>query len=428
VARLGQVQARDAMVRLRRLDDALAQGDFYRPRDPDFRSWTGDKSPMPPAFGAGDAAGLAVYAATQQAFIDALAREAEALLPALEGSGGLMVQRWRGITVDLARYRLKSAASSLSQLEQFVVATAADVDLLNCADRIRPASRRSGDFFADQLAALQSALAARCQDLRRTETREAWSRFAEVFNRELAGRAPFRAAGAASPDRPPSDVEEGGAVLQAFDRVQRLLGARAVASEPIRRFAEQMERVRVFMAPLYPVTPEVAPGYDVFAEFRANPAQEHQGNKIIEWSLTVGTQTLRAREPARALRWEPGLPIEVRLRLARDGPVAPQAEASQPALSIEEPREVRYRFSDPWALYSFIATQREPESASRTDARSQLLRFEFPLVATGVAGLAQTQEMRARVFLRLTVSPAGKRAPLAWPGGFPARAPEWSSP
>ncbi len=429
VVRLGQVLARDAMVRLRRLDDALAQGDFYRPRDLDFRSWTGDKSPMPAAFGAGDAAGLAVYAATQQAFIDALAREAEALLPALEGSGGsLMVQRWRGITGDMARYRLKSAASSLSQLEQFVVATAADVDLLNCADRIRPMPRRVGDFFSDQLVALQSALATRCQDLRRTETRDAWSRFAEAFNRDLAGRAPFRAASGTSPERPPADVEEGAAVLQNFERVQRLLGARAVASEPIRRFAEQMERVRVFMAPLYPTTPEAAPGYDVYAEFRANPAQEHQGNKIIEWSLTVGTQTLRAREPVRPLRWEPGLPIEVRLRLARDGPVAPQAEAGQPAMSVEEPREVRYRFSDPWALYSLIASQREPESASRTEARSQLLRFEFPLVATGVVGLAQTQEMRARVYLRLAVSPAGKRAPLAWPGAFPVRAPDWSTP
>ncbi len=429
LTRLSQILGRDAMVRLKRLDDALAQGDFYRPREPDFRSWAGDKSPMPAAFGAGDAAGLAAYAAAQQAFIDALAREAEALLPALEGSGsGLMVQRWRGITADMARYRLKSAASSLSQLEQFVVSATADVDILNCADRIRPAARRVGDFFSDQLVALQTALAARCQDLRRTETREAWSRFADAFNRELAGRAPFRPVAGGGADRPPSDVEEGAAVLQAFEKAQRLLGARAAAAEPVRRFAEQMDRVRAFMAPLYPSQPDAATGYDLYAEFRANAANEHQGNKIIDWSLTVGAQTLRAREPVRPLRWEPGLPIEVRLRLARDGPVAPQAEAGQPALSVEEPREARFRFNDPWALYSFIATQREPEGAGRTEARSQLLRFEFPLVPAHAAALADAQDLRARVFLRLTVSPAGKRAPLAWPGAFPVRAPEWSAP
>lgn len=427
-ARLAQVLARDATVRLKRLDDTLAQGDFYRPRDPDFRSWSGERAPMPAAFGAGDAAGLAVYAATQQAFVDALAREAEVLLPALEGSGGPMVQRWRGITADLARYRLKSAASSLSQLEQFVVAATADVDILNCAEKVRPAPRRVGDFFSDQLLALQSALATRCQDLRRTETREAWTQFAEAFNRELAGRAPFRAMGGGGADRPASDVEEGGAVLQAFERAQRLLGARAAAAEPVRRFAEQMEKVRAFMAPLYPAQPDAAAGYDLYAEFRANPANEHQGNKIIDWSLTVGSQTLRAREPQRALRWEPGLPIEVRLRLARDGPVAPQAEAGQPALSVEEPREARYRFSDPWALFSLIATQREPESAGRTEARSQLLRFEFPLAPAGAAAPADVQDLRARVFLRLTVSPAGKRAPLAWPGAFPVRAPQWGAP
>lgn len=427
-ARLAQVLARDALVRLKRLDDTLAQGDFYRPRDPDFRSWMGEKSPMPAAFGAGDAAGLAVYAATQQAFIDSLAQEAQALLPALEGNGGLMVQRWRGITADLARYRLKSAASSLSQLEQFVVATTAEVDILNCADKVRPMPRRVGDFFSDQLVALQSALAGRCQDLRRTETREAWTQFAEAFNRDLAGRAPFRSAGGGAAERPPADAEEGGVVLQAFERAQRLLGARTQAAEPVRRFAEQMEKVRVFMAPLYPTQPEAAAGYDLHAEFRVNPANEHQGNKIIDWSLTVGAQTLRAREPARALRWEPGVPIEVRLRLARDGPVAPQAESAQPALSVEEAREARFRFSDPWALFSLLAVQREPEGAGRAEARSQLLRFEFPLVPTSAAALAETQDLRARVYLRLIVSPAGKRAPLAWPGVFPIRAPQWSAP
>jgi len=429
VARLSQLLARDALVRLKRVDDTLRLGDFYQPRDADFRSWGGDKSPMFNAFGTGDAAGLVAYATNQQAFVDALAREAETLLPALEGSGGgLIVQRWRSITSDLARYRLKSPASSLALLEQFVVTTAADVDLVNCADKIKPSPRRVGDVFSERLVALQSGLAERCQDLRRTETREAWNRFADSFNRELAGRTPFRAAAGGGADRPPADAEDSAAVLQAFERAQRLLGNRSALSEPVRRFSEQMERVRVFLAPLHPTQPEAAAGYDVAVEFRANPTYEQQGNKIIDWSFTVGSQTLRARDPARPLRWEPGNPIEVRLRLARDGPVAPQADSGQPAMAIDESREVRYRYSDPWALLSVVAAQREPEGASRSDARAQLLRFEFPLAATASAVSLAPDEARARVFLRLAISPAGKRAPLAWPGAFPVRAPEWSAP
>ncbi len=426
-ARLGQVLARDALVRLRRVDDTFRQGDFYQPREPDFRSWTGDKAPLIAAFGAGDAAGLVAYAANQTAFIDALSREAEVLLPLLEGNGnGLVVQRWRGITADLARYRLKSPASSLALLEQFVTVTAADVDLLNCADRIKPAPRRVGDAFSERLVALQSSLADRCRDLRQHEARESWSRFADLFNRELAGRSPFRASGSGGIERTPADPEDTGSVLQAFERAQRLLGPRP--SDAVRRFADQMERVRAFLAPLYPAQPESAAGYDLAVEFRANPGGEVQGNKIIDWTLLVGSQTLRAREPARALRWEPGTPIELRLRLARDGPVLPQSEPSQSALSVEEPREVRFRFSDPWSLFTLLMTQRETEGASRADARMQLLRFEFPLAPAAAAVSLAPQEARARVFLRLSVSPAGKRSPLAWPGTFPVRAPDWSAP
>jgi type VI secretion system protein ImpL len=428
-ARLSQLLARDALVRLRRVDEVWRQGDFYQPREPDFRSWGGEKAPLPTAFGAGDAAGLVAYAANQQAFVDALAREAEALLPALEGNGsGLLVQRWRAITSDLARYRLKSPASSLAQLEQFVVTTAADVDLLNCADKVKVSPRRVGDVFAERLVALQTGLADRCRDLRQSETRAAWDRFAQAFNRELAGRAPFRAPAGVGTDRPPADPDESAAVLQAFERAQRLLGAQTAMSEPVRRFSEQMERVRVFLAPLYPAQPEAAAGYDIGVEFRANMAQEQQGHTIIDWSLTVGAQTLRAREPARALRWEPGMPVEVRLRLARDGPVIPQPEPSQSALAVEDPREVRYRFSDPWALLSLVSSQREAQGAARTDARAQLLRFDFPLAPAGVAASLAPEAARARVYLRLSISPVGKRAPLPWPGSFPVRAPEWSTP
>jgi type VI secretion system protein ImpL len=74
-----------------------------------------------------------------------------------------------------------------------------------------------------------------------------------------------------------------------------------------------------------------------------------------------------------------------------------------------------------------LAAQREADVPGRADARSQLLRFEFPLVASAPDGKALPTESRARVFLRLSVSAPGKRAPLAWPGAFPTRAPEWAA-
>jgi type VI secretion system protein ImpL len=424
--RLGQLLTRDALARLRTLDDSLRQSDIYQPREPDFRSWDGDKGPLLGAFAAGDQSGLAAYAAQQQVFVEGLAKEAEVLLQAFEGSNSAdpVVTRWRGIVADLARYRLKSPASSLAMLEQFVITGAADLDMNNCSDKLKVSPRRIGDFFSERLVSLQASLSSRCRDLRSGEIRESWTRMAEAFNRELAGRAPFRAAGGS--ERPPADADEAVAVLRSYERVTRLMGNTPV-SPAVRRFDEQMERVRAFMAPLAPVEEGVAAGYDVAVEFRANPGAELEGNKIIDWTLSIGSQVQRWRDPSKSLRWEPGLPVVLTLRVARDGPVAPKADPTQPAMAIED-RTVTFTFRDPWALYSLVAMQREADIPGRADARWQLLRFDFPLVATSSDGKTLPTETKARVFIRLSISPPGKRASLAWPGIFPTRAPEWAAP
>jgi type VI secretion system protein ImpL len=422
--KLGQLLGRDALMRLRSLDDSLRQSDVYQPREPDFRSWRGEKAPLLTAFAVGDSAGMAAYASQQQSFIEGLAKEAEVLLQTIEGSSNEpLVTRWRAIVSELARYTLKSPASSLAMLEEFVITGSAELDINNCSDKLRVYQRRVGDFFVERMVSLQAALVARCRDLRAGEVQEGWNRMAETFNRELSGRAPFRTPG--MPERPPADADEAIAILRTYDRVRRLMG-NTPQSPSVRRFDEQMDRARAFMAPLAPVEDGAAAGYDVAVEFRANSAAELEANKIIDWTLSIGGQVQRWREAAKPLRWEPGLPVVLTLRVARDGPVAPKAESAQPGMAVED-RTVTFTFRDPWALYTLISAQREADVPGRADARSQLLRFEFPLIGYAPEGKALPTESRARVFLRLSVSAPGKRAPLAWPGAFPTRAPEWAA-
>lgn len=114
------------------------------------------------------------------------------------------------------------------------------------------------------------------------------------------------------------------------------------------------------------------------------------------------------------------------MRLAGNAPVLPRPDPSQPGLVVED-RTVSFRAADPWSLFTMITQHREAEGSGRDDARAQLLRFEFPLTTAREGIKAPPDERRARVYLKLTLSPAGKRAPLAWPGVFPARAPEWSA-
>ncbi|WP_226929298.1 type VI secretion system protein [Janthinobacterium aquaticum] len=437
---LSRVLSTDALSRLQLLDDTLSRAQVYVPRDRAFRSWNGEKGPLLHAFGASDAAGLNAYISQQQSFIEAINKDAEALLLQLGGaqSGNPLVARWQASVSDLSRYRLKSPTSSLMALEQFVLNGAAELDVGNCLDVLsaRAFSRRGGDLYAERLQALQAGLQARCRELSASRYQEAWNTFADTFNRELAGRAPFRAPavevgtrGVAAERVLAADVDEVGKVLKLFDRAH----AQTVAAErdtarpamagSLRKVDEQMQRVRDFLSPLYQGEEGQTGGLDVSVEFRANTTAEIDGNKIIDWSLGIGGQTLRQRDTPRPLRWEPGMPVTLTLRVAQDGPVIPKAEAGHPGMSVEE-RTVSYRFTDPWSLLSFAGAYRDNDAAASA-ARSQLLRFEFPMTAVGDGARIGTRDTRARVYVRLSVSAPGKRAPLAWPSVFPARIPTW---
>lgn len=458
---LNGIISRDALARLKLLDDSLNQANLFVPRDPEFKAWNGSGSPLAMVFEAGDAAGLSAYVAQQVAFVESAAKDAELLLQVLSGlqANHPLVQRWLALSTDVARNKLKSPTSSLGALTQFVQATGTDMDTNNCAERLAKTAttRRAFDVFSDRLQSLQNGLMARCQALKALERKEAWGQFASAFNRDLAGRSPFKANVTALPagaqvtinrlESPPADLDDVGALLGLFDRANKSIsepapassvngnaGTRPVtsaaatqASPTVRKFAEQFSRVRQLLAPLFPTDEGVAAGYDLTVEFRANAVDESEGSKIIDWALTSGAQTLRARDPAKSLFWEPGQALSLSLRVAKDSPLAPKPDARQTDMSVDD-RTVTYRFTDPWALFSFITSHREPDRAARTDVRTQLLRFEFPMTGPVEEGKPGTQESLARVFIRLGLSPVGKKTLLAWPSTFPAKAPEWSAP
>jgi type VI secretion system protein ImpL len=428
-AELDTVLVGDAMSRLRRLDELFNAAEVFVPRERAFQSWKGGNGVLIDAFGGGDAAALGVYVARQQEFIDTAASQAEGALAQLaQLPPGPLVARWQAIVADLRRYRLKSPASSLMALEQFIVAGGADIDLGNCADRLGPGAgqRRSADVFAERLHSLQSGLLARCRELAASRYRNEWDRFAEVYNRDLAPRAPFVARPRA--DAAPADRDAVGAAMDQFDRA-RAAGALAGrepsvpgAGAAVREAGEQLRRLRDVLAPLYPLEPGQAGGLDVTAQFRAAGPAESEANQIIDWSLTIGAATVRLADPARALRWEPGMPVLLSLRLARDGNGVPKAEPGHPNMTVAD-RAVNYRFDDPWALFSFIGAYRDRDGDGAAGA--PLLRFEFPVLHAAVGADLAPAAARARVFLRLGVSAPGKRTPLAWPAVFPSRVPAW---
>jgi type VI secretion system protein ImpL len=415
----------------------------YVPRDATFRNWQGQKGAMADAFGGGDPEGLAAYLERQQEFIDTIVGQADGVLNELSASRlreEPLVVRWRALAADLRRYRLKSPTSSRMALEAFIAAGSADIDIANCVDKLamrRPA-RQGADVFAERLQSLQSGMLARCRELASGDDQRQWQRFAEAYNRDLGRRAPFvmpasgttgsTSGDGVDPDAVPADRDAVGAVMKLYDRARA--ASALVARDPgqpaprpeVRRADQQLRRVRDLLAPLYPAEEGQVGGLDVAVEFRANTVAEAGAGNIIDWSLTVGAATLRLGEPARSLRWEPGMPVLLSLRLARDGALVPKVEPGRPGMRVAE-RTVSFRFDDPWALLSFVNAYRDGDTPG-DDGRTSLLRFEVPLAGAA----APAPDARARVFVRLRVSPPGKHLALAWPAVFPAQVPPWQDP
>ena len=442
---------RDALQKLQALDETLQGSELYASRGRSFAFWQGEKSPILGAFGLPDASGLQPYLAQQIARVEQLSKEADAVLSFLNARAlnSSQAQRWQALSKDLERYKLKNPNSSLVGFEQFLTAMAGDVDAQNCQERLlgKVPSGRATDFFAERHSQLAVSLSLRCNELRSKDQLALWSTFSNDFNQTLAGRPPFAAPGWTA-EAPVAELDEIASLLRSYERarpaMQSLLQTQKgqLSGTAVQRFVDQFDRSRSFLAPLVPAEDNVPVGYDVAVEFRAKQGAEIQGNKVIDWTLEFGRQRLGLRDTPKPLRWEPGQPITLTLRLAKDGLVSPLSDPNQPALSVDD-KTVTLRYADAWSLFNLIGRQREVEA--RSDGRSQLLRVEFPLQidslpavgsASSIKNSATTapvstvavspiaSENRVKVYLRLTFSPPGKRNPLIWPGPLPTRAPE----
>ena len=428
----------DAMQHLRLVDTLLAQSDLYATR-PAYSGSTNVK-PVLAAFGVNDTAALNAYLQQQSLRALALGKDAKVYLAALDAADASspLAQRWQAIVTDLDRYQLKNPNSSLLMLEQFLQTVAADPNAVDCVDRFppRPAGV-GGDYFTTLHMRLYDGLLARCGSTYANTLSHEWDGFASVFNQSVAWRRPFstpmKSAKLNDADAMPADFGELGAALKRYEKVASSLrsaggaGARVIRAEAVRRFVEAFDPVDALLAPLYPAADGTTAGYDVNVDFRADRTAEVAGNQLIDWTIRMGDHSLSMQDAPHALHWEYGMPVTLVLRFAKNSPLVAKNDPAQRNFATDG-QTLTWQFSDPWALISFVSAQRVADTTVRASAGASLLKFEFPLETTNAADAALVSKYpRGRVFVRVRMTPGGKKIPLAWPSSFPTHAPTWSA-
>ncbi len=286
--------------------------------------------------------------------------------------------------------------------------------------------KRANNYFTERHAELHRSVSRRCLALDRRSFAEQWRSFSSDFNKLLKGRRPFIGnRGTLRPAEfhatPPADQADVSVLLQRLPNVSSEVFARNNVPEgaavPIRDFAAQAVHVRQLLASLFPNDPAAPAGLDVMVKFRANTNGEQDGNKIIDWSITIGDQTLSLRDAPRALRWRVGEPVRISLRFANDVPIVPRADPENPYLEVSRKNAV-FRFEGPWALLDMLQLMRANEVS---DSRNSLLKLEVPAQSDERDPTSRARSVR--VFVGMTLSEPGKTTALPWPAQFPERAP-----
>ncbi|WP_347555619.1 type VI secretion system protein [Robbsia sp. KACC 23696] len=431
----------DAMSWLAALDRALTLADPYaidramtradacgRPRaGAGDRAVSGDAVawPIACAFGVHTQQGLTSFVGAQSANVVASAEQAKAQLPLLAAADAQseLARKWRAIVLDLARHAVRSPTSSLLQLEQFILAVGrpenGSAPAADACTRIAAAPPESlpQDYFGETQWQLYRWLSAQCRAANVLQRRTAWQAFQNVFNAELAGRAPFAmpswrhdAGPMAAAD--PRQIARALALFGHFvaqpgpvDAESRAFG---LASTPasVTTFARQFAAMAPVLASMTPApslastqttpatlaTVGLQKGLRIRVAFRVNQAAESYGNQIIDWTFQSGVQrvskprdALTAQGPA-ALAWQPGDPIVLTLRLADEAQIRIRTDPHQPALATDG-KTVTFRFDDLWALLTMIDRQRLAKGGA-----TETLAFSFPVVPC-IPGATQTCDL-----------------------------------
>ena len=424
---LQTILANDASARLQLLNDALQNARAYQILD-DTEEARAEQRDRLLLFAQGD--DPAEYLSNQLTMLQGLSSQAQLIRAALPADtrNNTDLARWQGIAREIELHNAKDPKGSIIKLERFINELARELDGPACLAVLRAHEppKRSTNYFTERHTELHRTLSRRCLSLDRRSFTEQWRIFANDFNKLLKGRRPF--IGNRSMLRAnelsalaPADQADVSAVLQRLPGVSPDVFSRNNVPEgaavPIRDFAAQAVQVRQLMASLFPADPAAPTGLDVAIKFRTQTQAEQDGNKIIDWTVSIGDQTLSLRDTPRALRWRPGQTVRINLRFANDVPIVPRADTDNPYLEVSR-KNATFRFDGPWALFDMMQLMR---SAELSDTRNSTLKLDIPVQSDERDPTSRARPVR--VFIGVTLSEPGKTTALPWPAHFPERAP-----
>ena len=440
--RLHRVSVAQASSLLLALNATFDAGQPYAIPQSAYNNWLGDTTPTQAMLNAQTAEEVQSYLGAQRQQMLAYNHAAAPLVhflstqhAELTPSARRVLQRWQKIGAETSAYQAKRPGNSVSLLEAYVASTMDKIAPDNlCA--ATPLHTQGADYFLQVRSDIQHDLLQRCQTLSTFDVVREYGKLSGIFKTELAGRFPFAppARAVLGSEVDPQSIRDfytlfdadAPLLLQALTQEQ--YGA---SGQSVRLFVQQMESARGFFAAILDKKNQAAlPAVDFTPEFRVNQSNEINGNQIMQWTLQVGQDYFQSGDKPRVGRWTYGEPVTLTLRWASNSPLVPYLRNTNSNVELSG-QTLTYHFNDNWALLNLMAAHRTPagDFAEMADPTPFTLVFqpEEDTNKTPASTGGTSDADRARVFLRLTVTPPGQQQSLS-SDDFPEVAPPLVAP
>lgn len=324
--------------------------------------------------------------------------------------------KWQNTLIEINKQQSKNPANSLDNLENFLRGQLASVDQSNCFKTVKDLVSPGGnDVFAIQQRAIKDKAVNHCEQFRADKIKGEYAKVRSLFDRYLAGYAPFNQ----MPDAKSVSPKAMRQFLQAYlpiangliDRME-VLAWKDGRNKKAEQFIREMNDIAAFFsAVLIAPKGESAPGLALKFDFNVLESQAKYVRHLTQWQWQVGNERVSYPGTEKSLVWMPNQPVKLSLHWAEQSPFVPtphylQVGASRAHVNAGGSHAsqglLSYHYQNVWSLLDFVSQHRSAlPDPSALAKHSVLLAFKAG-VRSKDANAPQLMQQEMHAFARLT--------------------------